>query len=121
MEKLQAESEQDVWDGEEHNASPRPQSQWIAPAWFLLGVLIGVIGLAAFTAFLGKSNSNMEGVRAAAREGMLDAIATLEANQGQVPERGTPAPVTTSFNLRDANRLGNKNAKVTVVEFSDFQ
>jgi len=124
MEEPQVEPEQDAADATEEQvleAPPRSRSQWIAPVWFLLGVLIGVIGFAAFTTFLGKSNSNMEGVREAAREGMLDAIATLEANQGQVPERGTPAPVKTSFDLRDTNRLGNKNVKVTLVEFSDFQ
>jgi hypothetical protein len=60
-------------------------------------------------------------MREAAREGMLDAVATLNASQGQVPERSTPAPVKTAFNLRDTNRKGNKAAKVTIVEFSDFQ
>jgi protein-disulfide isomerase len=84
--------------------------------------LVGVIGLAVFNTVAAKNNANNTVVlREAAREGTLDAIATLNATQGQVPERGTPAPVKTSFNLRDANRLGNKNAKVTIVEFSDFQ
>ena len=122
MEEPQIEAEPEEDDAEEPEEQSRPgRSQWIAPAWFLLGVLVGVIGLAVFTMFSPKPQLDETTMRQSAREGMLDAIATLNATQGQVPERGTPAPVKISFNLRDTNRLGNKSAKVTIVEFSDFQ
>ncbi len=121
MEEPQIEADPKEDYAEELEEQSRPgRSQWIAPAWFLLGVLVGVIGLAVFTMF-SKPQLDETTMRQSAREGMLDAIATLNATQGQVPERGTPAPVKTSFNLRDANRVGNKSAKVTIVEFSDFQ
>ena len=115
-------TEQDV----EIEPAPEPprsrSSLWIAAAFFLLGALVGVVGLAASTALTAKKPPvDSVAMREAAREGMLDAVATLNASQGQVPERGTPAPVKTSFNLRDTNRKGNKAAKVTIVEFSDFQ
>ena len=118
--QIEANSEADEAQEIEERSAPG-RSQWIAPAWFLLGVLAGVIGLAVFTMFSPKPQLDETTMRQAAREGLLDAIATLNATQGQVPERGTPAPVKTSFNLRDTNRLGNKSAKVTIVEFSDFQ
>jgi protein-disulfide isomerase len=121
MEEPQIETEPQGDDSEELEEQARPgRSQWIAPAWFLLGVLIGVIGMAVFAMF-SKPQLDETTIRQSAREGMLDAIATLNATQGQIPERGTPAPVKTSFNLRDTNRVGNKSAKVTIVEFSDFQ
>ena len=115
-------AEQDV----EFEPAPEPPrsraSLWIAAAFFLLGVLVGAVGLAVSTSLTGrKSPVDSVAMREAAREGMLDAVATLNASQGEVPERGTPAPVKTSFNLRDANRKGSKTAKVTLVEFSDFQ
>jgi len=127
MEEPQVETHQDLDANveeieQEYEEPPRSRSWWIAPAWFLLGVIVGVAGFAAFTTLAAyKSRADSAAMREAAREGTLDAIATLNATQGQVPERGTPAPVTTSFNLRDANRLGDKKAKITIIEFSDFQ
>lgn len=109
---------------------PRP---WIAPAWFLLGVLAGVVGFAAFglvapnqsPALQAAGQSvNVQAMREAAREGTLDAIATLQAGGPAQPSGNAPStPVASaaSFTLRDANRLGDKEATVTIVEFSDFQ
>ena len=113
----------------EFEPAPEPphsrSSLWIAAAFFLLGVLVGAVGLALWTSRSSNSPKavtlDSAAMREAAREGMLDAIATLNATQGQVPERATAAPVKTSFNLRDANRKGSKTAKVTFIEFSDFQ
>jgi hypothetical protein len=123
MEEPQVEQPQEIEDEEEYQEPPRPRTWWIAPAWFLFGVIVGVAGLAVFTRLMTTNRPSADSVafREAAREGMLDAVATLNATQGQVPERGTPAPVKTSFDLRDANRLGSKTAKVTIIEFSDFQ
>ena len=101
---------------------------WVAPAWFLLGVLVGVVGFAAFATF----NNTHPGLgatamREAARDGTLDAIATMQAGGpstgGPQPESSNPNPPTTqkTFAVREANRTGDKNARVTIVEFSDFQ
>ena len=93
--------------------------QWVAPAWFLLGVIVGVIGLAAFVT-QSRPKADTATVREAARQGTLDAIATLQAGGSpNSPESNVPSK--TSFTTRDANRLGSKTARVTIVEFSDFQ
>ena len=93
--------------------------QWAAPAWFLLGVIVGAVGLAAFVT-LTKPKADTVAMREAAREGTLDAIATLQAG-GSPDNRESSVPPKTTFTTRDANRLGPKTAKVTIVEFSDFQ
>ena len=96
---------------------------WIAPAWFLLGVLVGVVGFAAFATFNNtRPRLDATVMRGAARDGTLDAIATLQAG-GPQPESSNPNPPTTrnTFAVREANRAGDKNARVTIAEFSDFQ
>lgn len=93
--------------------------QWVAPAWFLLGVIIGVAGFAAFVT-LTRLKVDEAAMREAAREGTLDAIATLQAG-GSPDSRESSVPSKTTFTTRDANRLGPKTAQVTIVEFSDFQ
>ncbi len=103
----------------EQPASQR--SHWIAPAWFLMGVLVGVAGLALFMRLSPGSNVSATTVRDAARQGTLDAIATLQAGGAQQSNESSGPVAQSSFELREANRLGNKSAKVTIVEFSDFQ
>ncbi len=105
---------------EPDSGSPRWR-QWVAPTGFLLGVLVGVAGL-ALGATLSGPRVDSSAMRAAARQGTLDAIATLQAG-GSQPESSAPAAPTTTqeFAMRDANRLGSKDARVTIVEFSDFQ
>ena len=101
---------------------------WVAPAWFLLGVLVGVVGFAAFATFNNtRPRLDATAMREAARDGTLDAIATMQAGGpstgGPQPESSNPNPPTTqnTFAVREANRAGDKNARVTIVEFSDFQ
>jgi len=101
---------------------------WVAPAWFLLGVLVGVVGFAAFATFNNtRPRLDATAMREAARDGTLDAIATLQAGGpstgGPQPESQNPSTPTAqkTFAVREANRVGNKNARVTIVEFSDFQ
>ncbi len=115
----------------------RSRSGWIAPAWFLFGILVGIVGFAAYNALIVKPSalvasapaesidSNVA-MRAAARDGMLDAIATLQAGGGpqqpaaQQPQ-GPQEVASNAFTVRETNRQGNPNASVTIYEFSDFQ
>ncbi len=120
-------NEEDTEDTTWEDYQEQPRSglrQWLAPAWFLLGVLVGVVGLALFTRFSPQAGTSPAAIRAAARDGTLDAIATLSAGGGQQQPSGNesqPTPNAIAFSTREANRLGNKNAKVTLIEFSDFQ
>ena len=111
-----------------HESPPLRLRQWIAPVWFLLGVLVGVVGVAAFVTFNNtRPRLDATAMREAARDGTLDAIATLQAGGpstgGPQPESRNPDPPTTgkAFAVREANRAGDKNARVIIVEFSDFQ
>ena len=108
---------------EQETVAPR---RWFPVGWFLLGVLIGAVTLAAVAIVAGWARPPLtsEAVQIAARQGTLDAIATLQAQSApsQSPSGDSaPSAAPGSFTLRDANRVGNKNAPVTVVEFSDFQ
>ena len=124
---------QSVGDDAEPAAASTPTSRtkWIAPAWFLFGILVGVIGFAAYTTLAARSAPTTAGaldavaMRSAARDGTLDAIATLEARgaaaQQQQQPQGPQVVADNTFTVRDANRQGDPNAKVTIYEFSDFQ
>jgi hypothetical protein len=121
---VEQETEQDMMESGDVDESPPSRLRpWIAPAWFLLGVLVGVIGFAAFATF-SRTQPRLDAatLREAARDGTLDAIATLQAG-GPQSESSNPNPPTTqkTFAVREANRAGDKNARVTIVEFSDFQ
>ncbi|MGH2594314.1 MAG: hypothetical protein ACRDGG_12455, partial [Anaerolineae bacterium] len=112
------------------------RSGWTAPAWFLLGLLVGVVGSAAFTMLTARPGIDAATLKEAVRDGSLEANATLQAGSPpqaistprvlsapQDPAGGAPdvpSVAQTSFVLRDANRAGDKNAPVTIVEFSDF-
>lgn len=98
--------------------------QLIAPFWFVLGVLVGVVGFAAYTVLIVKPPAiDAVALREASRNGTLDAIATLQA--GGAPPAASGASDTptanTSFVVREANRRGDQNAPIVMVEFSDFQ
>jgi len=125
----QAETEQAQVNAQEVDESPPSRLRsWIAPAWFLLGVLVGVVGFAVI-ATLSNAGPKLDtaAMREAARDGTLDAIATLQAGGpstgGPQPQSQNPDPpkASRSFTVREANRAGDKNARVTIVEFSDFQ
>ncbi len=123
------ETKQAVMEAEDVDESPPSRLRpWVASAWFLLGVLVGVAGFAAFAMFSNtRSQLDAATLREAARDGTLDAIATLQAGGpstgGPQPESQNPSAPTTqkTFAAREANRAGTKNARVTIVEFSDFQ
>jgi protein-disulfide isomerase len=95
--------------------------------------LVGVIGFAAYNALIVKPAASTAAapaldavaVRTAARDGTLDAIATLQAGgaaaQQQQQPQGPQTVAADAFTVRAANRQGNPDAKVTIYEFSDFQ
>jgi hypothetical protein len=116
-------------------ATPTSRPKWIAPAWFFFGILVGVIGFAAYNALIVKPAASTAAapaldavaVRSAARDGTLDAIATLQAGgaaaqqQQQQQPQGPQVAEANAFTVRVANRQGSPDAKVTIYEFSDFQ
>jgi hypothetical protein len=117
-------------DGEEPQER-RSRAGWIAPAWFLFGIIVGIAGFAAYNALIVKPAApsaqaealDPNSVRAAARQGVLEAIATLQAGgQAAAQEQQGPQEVASNtFTVREANRQGSADATVTVYEFSDFQ
>lgn len=114
-------------------STPTSRLKWIAPAWFFFGILVGVIGFAAYNALIVKPTPTTAAapaldavaVRSAARDGTLDAIATLQAGgqpaAAEQQPQGPQVVASNAFAVRDANRQGNPDAKVTIYEFSDFQ
>ena len=112
------------------SAKAAPVSRWTAVAWLLLGVLLGVVAIAAYARLIAwppltpaPAPLDAAAIRTAAREGTLDAIATLQAGGSPAESRvaSTPVVVKTAFAARPANQVGNQDAPVTIVEFSDFQ
>lgn len=115
-------------------ATPTKESKpaWrmlVAPAWFLLGVLVGLGIFYALTLYTAKpapppaATLDEATVKKAAREGLIEAIQTLQA-QSQQGQQGSQAPQTverSAFAVRAANQLGDPNAKVQIVEYADFQ
>lgn len=111
----------------------RSRSAWIAPAWFFFGIIVGIAGFAAYNALLVKppapaaqvESLDPGAMRVAARQGVLEAIATLQAGGSQQPAaqepQGPQEVASNAFTVREANRQGNANATVTIYEFSDFQ
>jgi hypothetical protein len=116
-----------------HRETPLRPFDWSGLTLFIIGLVVGVLGLAIFNAWSSGTTlfaraSSTPGldaatVRSAARQGTLDAIATVQSTAPQAAAaEPTAAPVApTAFALREANRLGNKDAVVTIVEYSDFQ
>ena len=117
---------------------PEPADEgfpWASLALYAIGVLTGVLVFAAFSLLSGRGPfarvepaavavaASDPDMRAAARDGTLDAIATLEARANTPPTpAATPTDVPeTAFAIRDANREGSPDAPVLMVEFSDFQ
>ncbi len=111
----------------------RATPRWIAPAWFFFGIIVGIAAFAAYNALLVKppapapaaqvESLDPDSMRAAARQGVLEAIATLQAGgQPAAQEQQGPQEVASNaFTVRESNRQGSANAKVTIYEFSDFQ
>jgi protein-disulfide isomerase len=108
----------------------RGRPGWVAPAWFLFGVIVGIISFAAYNTLLAKPPSaatkvesvdSTAAMRAAARDGVLEAIATLQAGGGQSAAQGPQVVGDDTFSIRAANQLGDPGAPITLIEFADYQ
>jgi len=108
-------------EAQETAEHPGRWKEWLAPAWFLFGVLVGVLGLSVFIAFAAKPGLDSQTMRTAARDGTLDAIATLQAGGPQAESQAPNPQAAKPASVREANRAGSKDAKVTIIEYSDFQ
>jgi len=85
------------------------------------GLIIGVIILVGVTAFFaGSYTSNLNSNQISEKD-LEDAIAKLELKllQNQLPTKQPSAPVKISVD--DDPIIGNPDAPITIVEFSDFQ
>lgn len=112
-------------DAQKENIESKPRwRSLVAPAWFFLGILVGLgifAAYAQFTAAPPPQTLNRDEVKQAAREGLVEAIQELQAQTSGNNEKGPQSVDKNAFAVRDANMLGNKGAPVTVVEFADFQ
>lgn len=128
-----AELESEVEEVREAPTRASGAPRWVAPAWFFFGVVVGIVGFAVYNLLLARpavttsagspAAIDDSAMRSAARQGVIEAIATLQAGgQPQAAESQEPAVVDPSqFAIRPANALGNDQAAITVIEFSDFQ
>jgi hypothetical protein len=100
--------------------------RWRAVAWFIAGIFAGGIGFAAYSQLITPqpvAALDVTAVSIAARDGALDAIATMQAGGSPDGSRATSTPVVVraAIAARPANQMGSNDAPVTFVEFSDFQ
>ena len=102
----------------------------IAPAWFLLGILVGLVAFAGYSQVTkppvtpAPAAFDAATIKQAARDGLIEAIQTLQSQNGQgsgSASQEPPAVDKNAITARPANRLGDANAPVTIVEFADFQ
>jgi protein-disulfide isomerase len=85
------------------------------------GLIIGVIILVGITAFFAGSYTSNLNSNQISEDDLDDAIAKLELKllQNQLPTKQPSAPVKISID--DDPIIGNPDAPITIVEFSDFQ
>ncbi len=94
----------------------------------VVGVIVGVLALAAGLAigfFWGQDSANaLAEARITAMEDAIDAIQGMAGGSGSAeaaPQQPTAAPTLASVDVDDDPFLGGEDAKVVLVEFSDFR
>jgi hypothetical protein len=63
------------------NESSSTKHEWMMAAWFLLGILVGVVGITVFNGLTARPGVDAAAVQQASRNGVLEALATLQARQ----------------------------------------
>ncbi|HQV68456.1 MAG TPA: DsbA family protein [Thermoflexales bacterium] len=117
---------------ENPNYVPSPAPSRAPVGWFAFGILVGAAlatGLLVFGNFLrapAAQSYSLDDIRAAAKAGAADAIASELANAQDsigpaAPQAQATPVVVQNIALRTPNTMGNANAKVTIIEYSDFQ
>ena len=101
-------------------AQPKSKTERLADWLWPIALVIAVTLLSVIVA---RSSVDLNAVREAARQGTLDALAQKSVSDPALaaPAAQSPATITTTFQLRAANRRGRADAPVTIVEFADFQ
>lgn len=96
----------------------------IAPAWFLFGVLVGLGVFAAYTQYTAVppvAPLSAAQVKQASRDGFMEALQEMQAQSSGGGAQGPQAVDKNAITSREANVIGSPDAKVTIVEFADFQ
>lgn len=113
--------------------APTPSAQevgwqtFVAPAWFFLGILVGLVLFAVYAQvtrqFAPPPQQTLDTaqIKQAAREGLMEAIRDIQSQSSGNNSEGPSAVDPNVFAVREANVLGDPNAKVTIVEYADFQ
>lgn len=100
---------------------------FIAPAWFLLGILVGLGIFAAYAQLTARPTPppaqtlDAAQVRQAAKEALIQAIQELQAQSSGNNSSGPQAVDKNAFAMNNAHVRGNPDARVSIVEFADFQ
>lgn len=111
---------------ENPNFETRPSRAPIG--WFGFGILVGAAlatGLLVFGNVLRAPGYSLDDIRSAAKQGAQAAIseelAAQEVAGPSAPQAAPTAVAMQNIALRPANTMGSANARVTIVEYSDFQ
>ena len=107
-------------DSESDNWESKPESITIKKSMFnglVIGIVV-IVGIAAFFAGVYMSNANSEQI---SQKELDDALSKLELKllQDELPTQQPTGPLKISAD--NDPMLGNPNAPITIIEFSDFQ
>jgi len=103
-----------------------------ALGWFGLGAVIGGLAVAGLMTFMNSQRPTVDlnAIRQAAREGAAEAVAALPASAAgpsksesvntAAPQANNSKPFEVKVAGRAANSMGEENAPVTIIEYSDF-
>jgi protein-disulfide isomerase len=121
-------NEQQQFPVTESNPEAQGKKDRAALGWFGLGALVGGLIVAGFMTFMNAQQPTVDlnAIRQAAREGAAEAVATLPTAPADNESANPAAPADNSVPGGDkvvgrlANSMGQENAPVTIIEYSDF-